>query len=92
MNYDNVVRFAFTHPDNQGKSIREIAGLLGLNPGSVYRILTRLGLVEKPPKRGFHRPDPPDEPRTRPAFHSPILTEVIEELSLELPCSQILKK
>ena len=48
MNLNNIVRFAFTHPENDSKSIREIARLLDINPGTVYRTLLRLRLVKRP--------------------------------------------
>ena len=51
MNLDNIVRLAFTHPENEHASIREIARLLDMNPGGVYRVLLRIGLVRRPPRK-----------------------------------------
>jgi transposase-like protein len=50
MNYNNIVRLAFTHPDNEHASIRAIARQLDMNPGALYRILLRIGLVTRPPR------------------------------------------
>ncbi len=46
INYTNIVWLAFTHPENENKSIRAIARQLGMYPGTVHRILIRLGYVK----------------------------------------------
>jgi hypothetical protein len=85
MNYDNIVLYAFTHPDCKGKSIREVSRLLGMNPGTVYRILVRLGLIKPTARRGFN---PPDPPRHQPDRLS-LLSQVREYLSYELPIDEL---
>ncbi len=60
LNYTNIVWLAFTHPDNGNKSIRAIARQLGMYPGTVHRILIRLGYV-KTEKPECH-PETPETP------------------------------
>jgi Mn-dependent DtxR family transcriptional regulator len=57
IDYDYVIYLAFTHPDNKHASIRKIARLLGMNPGTVYRTLKRQGFVT-PDSRSANSPIP----------------------------------
>jgi hypothetical protein len=59
MDINNIVKLAYTHPDNHAKSIRQIARQLDINPGTFYRILKRLGLVENPQRQHPVDPEPP---------------------------------
>jgi hypothetical protein len=51
MKHEKIVRDTFMHPDNKGKSLREIARMLDMNPGVVYRILVHLKLIVPPPPK-----------------------------------------
>jgi hypothetical protein len=56
MNLKVVAYLAFTHHESKGKSIRQLASEIGMNPGGFYRLLKQLGLVhpeEKKRKRHF---------------------------------------
>jgi hypothetical protein len=86
MNYDNIVRLAFTHQENEHASIREIARLLDMNPGGVYRVLLRIGLVKRPP-RTKKRLECASKPGKliripRPDLQNPLLANVYDELEM----------
>jgi len=56
MNLKVVAYLAFTHHESKGKSIRQLADEIGMNPGGFYRLLKQLGLVHpegKKQKRHF---------------------------------------
>ena len=54
IDYDAIARLAFTHPANKGKSLRQIARIIGFNPGSLHRILLRLKLIPAPQQQHHH--------------------------------------
>ncbi len=63
MNLEYIVRLAYTHPENEGKSIRFIARQIGLNPGYFYRFLKQLDLVfPQDPARSEETPETPFHP------------------------------
>jgi transposase-like protein len=66
MNIDYIVRMLYTDPRNKGKSIRHIARAMGLNPGTLYRILRRLDLLPPGSGRNKKRPDSPFDPAPDP--------------------------
>ena len=86
MNFDNIVRYAFTHPDNRNASIRALARLLDMNSGSVYRILIRLHLVKRPPRKQKRLPGAPKPGKKiripRPQLSNPLLANIYDELEM----------
>ena len=55
MNLKVVAYLAFTHHESKGKSIRQLADEIGMNPGGFYRLLRQLGLVHPKEKKRKHR-------------------------------------
>jgi hypothetical protein len=86
MNLNTVVRLAYSHPDNSGLSIRALARLLDINPGTVYRTLVQLHLVKAPARKRQRSKSAAGRVKMsrlpRPVVNNPTLRNIYDELEM----------
>jgi hypothetical protein len=89
MKNEKLIRNTFTHPDNKGKSLREIARILDMNPGTLHHNLVSLNLIVPPPPREPRKrsqlnrvPDPGCQFRKPPGRWHPFMARLWYELKM----------